>query len=181
MNSRKLFGTVICAILVLPASSAVALGQNDPTADRLLTGNGEDSPPSFSETTADQSQCAGCCDAGGCPSCCCPRWTASADFIILDRIGSVNQTLVETVPGTVKYKDLWHTPGTEVLNSNDFQQGFSGGPRVGLIRHGDDGYDLEVSYFQIDGWSSNRSVDPADPKDWRWLVMRCSWRLSPNK
>ena len=64
MNSRKLFGTVICAIFVLSTSSAVALGQNDPAADSLLTGNGEDSPPSFSETAVDQSQCAGCCDAG---------------------------------------------------------------------------------------------------------------------
>ena len=78
---------------------------------------------------------------------CCPRWTASADFIILDRIGSVNQTLVETVQGTVKYKDLRHTAGTEVLNRNDFQEGFSGGPRLDLIRHGDNGYDLEMWCF----------------------------------
>ena len=98
MNSRNLFGTVICAILVLATSSAAALGQNDPAAYRLLTGNGEDSPPSFSETMADQSPCAGCCDVGCCQSCCCPRWTASADFIILDRIGGANQTLVERVP-----------------------------------------------------------------------------------
>ena len=65
------------------------------------------------------------------------------------------------------------SPGTEALNSNDFQQGFAGGPRVGLIRHGDDGYDLELSYFQIDGWSSSRSVYPADPQDWKWLTMTC--------
>ena len=59
--------------------------------------------------------------------------------------------------------------GTEVLNANDFQQGFSGGPRVGLIRHGDDGYDLELSYFQIDGWNDYRSVGPTPEY---WLVMR---------
>jgi hypothetical protein len=167
MNSRKLFGTVICAFLVLATSSAAALGQNDPAAYRLLTGNGEDSPPSFSETMADQSQCAGCCDVGGCQSYCCPRWTASADFIILDRIGGANQTLVERVP---LHDDPFRTPGAEALNGNDFQQGFCGGPRVGLIRHGDCGYDLELSYFQIDGWSSARSVGPDDPID--WLVMR---------
>jgi hypothetical protein len=167
MNYRNLFGTVICAILVLATSSAPALGQNDPPAYRLLTGNGEDSPPSFSETKADQSQSAGCCDMGGCQSYCCPRWTASADFIILDRIGGGNQTLVERVPLN---DDPFRTHGAEALNSKDFQQGFCGGPRVGLIRHGDSGYDLELSYFQIDGWSSARPIGPDDPID--WLVMR---------
>ena len=168
MNSRNLFGTVICAILVLAASSAAVLGQNDPAADRLLTGNGEDSPPSFSETMVDQPPGAGCCDLGCCPSCCCPRWTASADFIILDRIGSVNQTLVETSAAHPAVP-LIDRPGTEVLNSNDLNQGFAAGPRLGLIRHGDNGYDLELSYFQIDGWSSDRSIGPDDPPD--WLVM----------
>ena len=71
------------------------------------------------------------------------------------------------------------TPGTEALNSNDFQQGFAGGPRLDLIRHGDCGYDLELSYFQIDGWNSDRTVGPVDPAD--WLVMRCSRRLHPNQ
>ena len=42
-----------------------------------------------------------------------------------------------------------------------------------LIRHGDDGYDLELSYFQIGGWNSNSTVDPVDPEDWHWLTMRC--------
>ena len=74
--------------------------------------------------------------------------------------------------------DPFKTTGTEVLNSNDFQQGFCGGPRVDLIRHGDCGYDLELSYFQIDGWSSDRSVGPDHPTD--WLVMRASRRLRPN-
>ena len=124
MNSRNSFGTVICAILVLATSSAAALGQNDPAAYRLLTGNGEDSPPSFSETMADQSQCAGCCDVGGCQSYCCPRWTASADFIILDRIGGANQTLVERVPRDVTVRRSAQHPGVEALNGNDFQQGF---------------------------------------------------------
>jgi hypothetical protein len=148
-------------------SSAAALGQNDPAAYRLLTGDGEDSPPSISETMADQSQCAGCRDVGCCQSYCCPRWTASADFIILDRIGGANQTLVERVP---LHDDPFKTLGAEALNSNDFQQGFCGGPRVGLIRHGDCGYELELSYFQIDGWSSFRPIGPDDPID--WLVMR---------
>ena len=171
MNSRNVFGTVICAILVLTTSSAAALGQNDPAADRLLTGNGEDSLPSLAEAMADPSQGAGWGDVGRSQSDSCPRWTASADFIFLDRIGGANQTLVETVPGSVPYKKLRSTPGTAVRNSNDIQQGFYGGPRVDLTGHGDSDYDLELSYFQIDGWSGNSTVGPVDRKA-DWLVMR---------
>jgi len=169
MKSRNLFGTVICAILAWATTSAVALGQNDP-AYSLLPGDGEDSPPSSPEMTADPSQDADARDVGVWQSYGRPRWTASADFIILDRIGSVNQTLVERVLGSVPYLKVPTTPGVEAFNANGFQQGFAGGPRVGLIRHGDSGYDLELSYFQIDGWSSDRSVGPDYPID--WLVMR---------
>jgi hypothetical protein len=129
-----------------------------------MTGIGEVSLPSLSETTADPAQCAGSCEAGDCQSYCRPRWTASADFILLDRVGSFNQTLVGTVPRNENPGN----PGTEMFNANDFRQGFAGGPRVGLIRRGESGYDLEMSYFQIDGWNSYRSVGPT-PND--WLVM----------
>jgi hypothetical protein len=101
--------------------------------------------------------------------CCGPRWTASADVIILERIGSFNQTLVATEPATVPVKDLYNTPGAEVLNANDLHPGFSGGPRLGLIHHGGADGDLEVLYFQIDGWNAARSIGP-DPND--WLVMK---------
>ena len=170
MNSRRSFRTVFSAILLLATGSAVAQAQNNSAADRLLTGKGESSPPSFSETTVDLSQGVGCSDADCCQPCCCPRWTASADFIIFDRIGSVNQTLVERVPGNVPLTELSNTFGSEALNSKDFQQGFYGGPRVGLIRHGDNDWDLELSFFQIDGWSIAKTIGPDNPPD--WLVMR---------
>jgi hypothetical protein len=170
MNSCKLYGTMICAILVLAASSAVAKDQNDQATYRLLTGNGEDSPPSSSQTMAEQSQCAGCCDLGCAQSCSSPRWTASADFIILDRIGSKSQELVQRVPLSTNVHDLSSTFGPVALDANDFQQGFAGGPKLGLIRRGDSGYDLELSYFQIDGWSNTKTIGPDDPPD--WLVMR---------
>ncbi|MGA2065737.1 MAG: BBP7 family outer membrane beta-barrel protein [Thermoguttaceae bacterium] len=169
MNLRNLFGTVTCALSVLATSSAAALGRNDPVDYGLRAGDGEGLPPPSSATMAGQPQDAGRCDVGVCGSYCCPRWTVSADFIILDRLGGGSQTLVETVPRTVKYMDLFTTPGTEVLNSNDLQQGFCGGPRLGLIRHDDSGCDLEVSYFQIGGWQGDKTVVP-DPAD--WLVMR---------
>ncbi len=165
VDCGKLFGTVFCTIFVLWTSAAAVPGQNDPVAGSAITGNGEGSLPSFSETAVGPSPGAGCFGAGFGQPCCCPRWTASADFIILDRVGSFNQTLVETVPHNENPKN----PGTEVLNANDFQQGFCGGPRLGLLRHGDDGYDLELSYFQIDGWNDYRSVGPTPDY---WLVMR---------
>lgn len=166
-SSRSLLGTVACAILVVVASSATLLGQNGPAADRLLVGDGSASPLSSSETMTDRSPRAGYCDLDGCPSCVCPRWTASADFIILERVGGATRTLVERVPLS---EHPLSTTGTEALNSTDFQQGFCAGPRVGLIRHNDCGYDLELSYFQIDGWNSVRNVGPDHPTD--WLVMR---------
>jgi hypothetical protein len=148
MNPRNLFGTVACAILILVAGSAAVVGQDDPTADYLPSDD---------------------CDAGWCSPSCGPRWTASADFIILDRVGGVPYALVETVPHSVPFNQVPSTPGTVMLNANDLQQGFAGGPKLDLIRHGDNGYDLELSYFQIDGWNDYRSIGPT-PDD--WLVMR---------
>ena len=165
MNSRKVVGTVICAILVLAISSAITLGRDDPAAYRLITGDAEETPPADSEMPMDQSQGMNCCNPGCCnlgcnntgcgQRCYCPRWTASADFIILDRIGSVDQTLVEESPPAT-----FAAPGIRLLNANDFRQGFAGGPRLDLIRHGDCCYDLELLYFQIDGWSSSREPCP---------------------
>ena len=91
MNSGNWFGTLFRAILLLAACSAAALGQNTSADGRLLAGIEEGPPPLSSGTTADQSPCAGCCDFGCCQSCFCPRWTAAADFIILDRIGGTSQ------------------------------------------------------------------------------------------
>jgi hypothetical protein len=103
--------------------------------------------------------------------------------MILDRSGSANQTLVERVantptpnriPGSNSFGALFSAPGTEALNGNDVEQGFYGGPRVDLISHGDRGYDWELSYFQIDGWSRNETVVPNGDSD--CLVMHAPGR-----
>ena len=119
MNAGRIFATAICVILVGSTSSPRVLGQTTPLAERSLTDSGGESPSPFSETTVDQSQGAGCCDVGFGQSC-CSRWTASAEFIILERIGSVNQTLVSTYPGA-PIRQLWSSSatGTERLNGND--------------------------------------------------------------
>jgi hypothetical protein len=174
LNSRKpissccLVGTIAWAFLLLMAAPA-AFGQDCLSANNSLDDDKRELQPSVSETVVDRSRDAAFSDLGYSSPPRRPRWTATADFIILDRIGSVDRTLVETVNGTVSLPDLYNTPGAEVLNANDLHQGFSSGPRVGLIRHGDNGCDIEFSFFEIDSWDDYRSIGPT-PND--WLVMR---------
>lgn len=144
----------LCALVAMLFLSITA-SAGDQENSTGKSADSEDSRPSFSQVPVDQSQ---------------PRWTVSADVIILDRIGSVNRILVERVPGTVPLPNLSTASGTEALNGNNFRQGFSPGARIDVIRHGDSGYDLEALYFQTAGWSSARSVGPDNPPD--WLVMR---------
>ncbi len=98
-----------------------------------------------------------------------PQWTVSAEAIVLGRMGGVNQTLVSRVPGTVQFYDTATASGTEALNSNQFQ-GFSAGPRISIIYHGDSGYGAELSYFNIFDQSDGKAVGPTNPLD--WLVMK---------
>ena len=104
----------LCVIFVLAISSATAWGQN-PLADRVLAGTGEDSPASSAlsaATAAAPSPAANCCEENCGAARRGPRWTAAADYIILDRIGGTNQTLVahvanytvpDRLPGSSKF------------------------------------------------------------------------------
>ncbi len=97
-----------------------------------------------------------------------PRWTVSVEAIGLGRFGGVNQALVERIPGTVPFFETSMVPGTEALNSNQFQ-GFSAGPKISLTYHDDSGYGMELSYFNIFDQTSTKAVGPDSPAD--WLVM----------
>jgi hypothetical protein len=100
-----------------------------------------------------------------------PRWTISAEAIVLGRLGGgVNQTLVQRVPGTYPFDVTASAPGTEAFNSNQFRQGFSAGPKLGLTYRGDSGRGAELSFFNIFGQSATRSTGPTSPQD--WLVMK---------
>jgi hypothetical protein len=156
MNTSRMFAAAICAILAGSTGPVAALGQTAPAADRWITDNGGDWSPQSAETMVCPLP-----DAGRSASSCCPRWTVSAEFVTLERVGTFPSTLVSMV-------HIPPTLSTEVLNATDLHQGFAGGPRLGLIHHGDGDGDLEVSYFQIDGWDSYRSIGPT-PND--WLVM----------
>jgi hypothetical protein len=89
-------------------------------------------------------------DAGyGCGSGCenwCdyePRWTATADALFLDRISHSSVVMVRRV-----------SDNAVLGTANDFDFNFEAGPRLSLIRHGDCGWDLEATYFGVDGWNS---------------------------
>ena len=100
-----------------------------------------------------------------------PRWTVSAGAIALERAGGgVSRTLVERVPLSVPFRDVQNTPGVEVFNSSQFQQGFSAGPNIDLIYHGSSGTSIELGYFNITNQSATKTVGPDNPVD--WLVMR---------
>jgi hypothetical protein len=178
MYSRKMIPIAIILLLALVASYAGAANADSPAAYRLIVSDNEEiisslpqqsDPIPVEKNHLDQGCRSECYSGQGCyspsfgeASCysegcaqrpCCPRWTATADFIIMDRTGTKSRTLVEGA----QYP---YIETTELLNSNDFKQGFFSGPRVSLIRHGDSCYDLELLYFQIDGWNSTRQVTP---------------------
>jgi opacity protein-like surface antigen len=103
------------------------------------------------------------------------RWTVSTEAIVLERAGGgVSRALIERVPGSVPFGQVPNASGVEVFNSSQFQQGFSAGPKVGLIYHGDSGYGAELSYFNIFNQSSTKAIGPDNPAD--WLVM---WGPAP--
>jgi hypothetical protein len=98
------------------------------------------------------------------------RWTVSVEAIALERVGGVNRTLVERVPGTAPFFGTLFATGPEAFNSSDFQQGFSAGPKIGLIYQGDPVYGAEISYFNISSQRATHATGPDAPAD--WLVMK---------
>ena len=99
-----------------------------------------------------------------------PRWTVSAEAIVLDRVGTANRTLVERVPGVMPFAKVPTTPGTPALTGTDLNQGFCPGFKLGVTYHTDSKYDLELSFFRISSWDATRSIGPDNPLN--WLVMR---------
>jgi len=146
----------LCALVAMLFLSITAFAEDQQNSTGK-SADSKDSPVSSSQAPVDQTQ--------GAP----PRWTVSADALVLYRFSSVSRPLVNRVPAPVPFSNLGTTNGTEALNSNDFQ-GFSPGGRIDVIRHGDSGCDLEVSYFQTAPWNSSQSIGPDNPPD--WLVMK---------
>ena len=100
-----------------------------------------------------------------------PQWTISVEGIALERLGGgASRTLVARVPGTVPFLVTSIAPGTDAFNSNQFQQGFSAGPKIQLMYHNDAGYGVELSYFNVFDQSATRAFGPDSPAN--WLVMK---------
>ena len=141
MSAQRAFAATFCVIMAAATSSPCARGQTSSTAGPASAGGSGDLRQLLTETTVGPPQGVPDGDVDFSPP---PRfsWTASVEFITLDRIGSVPYTLVETLPHT---EDPLRTIGTEALNADDLHQGFSGGPRLGVIHHGDDDSELAGS------------------------------------
>jgi hypothetical protein len=153
MDSGRRFAAAMCVILAGTMSAPRVFGQTAVVAQRSMADSDEGAQRLLSETTGDQLPGADAGDLGLVQSCYRHGWTVSADFIALERIGTVNQTLVTTYPGAPNPAGQYIVgQGTDQLHSSDLTQGFAVGPQVGLAHHGDCGYDLEASFFEIDGW-----------------------------
>ncbi len=120
------------------------------------------------------------------------RWEVSVDAIVLARLGTPNVSLLREWQDNWRDKErkrltdlkaaqpfvildneggLERSSGAEQLNSRDFDLGFQAGPRISLTRYLDQGYDVELSAFGINHWSSTRtrisdpqSLDPNNEK-----------------
>lgn len=175
MDSLKRLSRVFWAISVWLASSAAALGQYDPAADSAMTGKGQGWLSSSSGTTADQPRDAGgnLVDLGRLADP--PRWTVSGEFIILERMDTVHQTLVATYPGAPSPTTQFTVgQGTNQVSSGDLAQGFAGGPKVGLTYHVDNGCHLEFSFSKSTAGTTSRALRPGPTS------RRCSWRPAPS-
>jgi len=105
-----------------------------------------------------------------------PRWTFSAETIVLGRTGGANQTLVGLLPGSTQFAATQNASASaaDAFNSNQFWQGFSAGPKLSATYRDDSGYGAEFSYFNIFTQSATKTVgptNPANPADSDWLVM----------
>jgi len=100
-----------------------------------------------------------------------PRWTFSAETIVLGRTGGANQPLVGLLPGGMQFAATQNASAlaAEAFNSNQFWQGFSAGPKISVTYHDESGYGAEFSYFNIFTQSATKTVGPTNPAD--WLVM----------
>lgn len=81
------------------------------------------------------------------PTECEPRWSFSADAVALQRSSTRSQVLFRELDST-----------TALLNAHEWDTPAAMGFQVGAIRHGPCGWDLELGYFQIDGWNANYSI-----------------------
>jgi hypothetical protein len=84
------------------------------------------------------------------PTECEPHWSFTADGVVLQRSGTRSQPLFTGAPNVAAVPEL--------LNARHFDSPAELGFQLGAIRHGPCGWDLELGYFQIDGWNANSTI-----------------------
>jgi hypothetical protein len=151
----------LCSLFAAPLLTAGAAGAQEGFAGWSAGADG--SFPSSAEKPVDPPQSA-------------PRWTFSAETIVLGRTGGANQPLVGLLPGGMQFAATQNAAAlaAEAFNSNQFWQGFSAGPKISVTYHDESGYGAEFSYFNIFTQSATKTVgptNPANPADSDWLVM----------
>jgi len=96
--------------------------------------------------------CGAACESGcGCNWLACnadPRWTVSAGTVILHRSTARPAVLVIDAQTDQQLEDV-----------GDFNLGFAAGPEIELTRHFENGWDIGIRYFSIDGWDTTHSLN----------------------
>lgn len=111
----------------------------------------------------DQCTCgeAGACSESPCNPCQCgPRWTFAAEGIAFQRTSPRRQPLFETITTQPVFVPLDGTGShlVDPITAGDLNFPVGYGYKLSAIRHNDCGLDLEVGYFQIDGFDARASA-----------------------
>jgi len=117
--------------------------QSEVIAPGQILNQGESQGPYLGQGSfLDQGQCQEPMD--GCAGCgpCGPRWTFTAETIALER--TTTRSVPLFVPTVVDPKPL---------DANELNFPVAYGPKVSAIRHDVCGCDVEVAYFQVDGFT----------------------------
>jgi hypothetical protein len=83
------------------------------------------------------------------PCDCGPRWIFSGDVVVLQRSAPRSQRLFVNRTGSFD---------TDPINAKNVYFPVEFGPKVSAVRRGPDGWELEVAYFQMDGFAAQAIV-----------------------
>lgn len=101
-------------------------------------------------TWADRAPCSeGMPCIGGQAEECGPRWSFAAEAIALQRISTREQPLFSRFQTVLN---------SDPLNARNLDSSVTPGFEVSAIRHDICGYDLEIRYFQLDGFAAERNL-----------------------
>lgn len=134
---------VAMTALAMVAVASWAMGAEVPTY--FISGN-------LSADVAQAAPASGCGQCLDTCDCCDPCWTVTADALYMNRISHKDLVIVRDDS----------VAGVPLISVNDFDFDFEIGPRIGLIRHGDNGWDLEAVYFGVDAWHEAIAALDAD-------------------